>query len=161
MPRKYTAVAYPAVLNQDAYLTYKMDAPTDITRLVYGGRLHNYSAGSYIDFLHSFDNGANWISLVPIERDQRALGRHSLRNGHGCPGRREDRYLFKYLIHNTFNSAQSRERPLRRSNGGRTTGQPSAEADRSTSRSAGMRSRATERWSSEASVRASRHFLRR
>ena len=74
------------MLNQDAYLTYKMDAPTDITRLVYGGRLHNYSPGSYIDFLHSFDNSANWTSLVPIERHQRALGRHSLRDRHGCPG---------------------------------------------------------------------------
>ena len=50
VPRTYTAVAYPAVLDQDAYLTYRMDAPTDITRFVYGGRLHNYQAGSYIDY---------------------------------------------------------------------------------------------------------------
>ena len=61
VPQKYTAVAYPAVLTQDAYVTYKFDAPADITRLVYGGRLHNYSAGSYIDFLHSFDGGASWV----------------------------------------------------------------------------------------------------
>ena len=40
---------------QDAHLTYRMEAPADITRLVYGGRLHNFRAGSYIDFLHSFD----------------------------------------------------------------------------------------------------------
>ena len=46
--------------DQDAYLTYRLDAPTDITRLVYGGRLHNYQTGSYIDFLHSFDDGATW-----------------------------------------------------------------------------------------------------
>ncbi len=61
VPRKYTAAAYPAILTQDAHLTYRMDAPRDITRLVYGGRLHNYKAGSYIDFLHSFDGGESWI----------------------------------------------------------------------------------------------------
>ena len=61
LPQIWTAVVYPAQVAQDAYLTYRMDAPNDITRLVYGGRLHNYFAGSYIDYLHSFDGGATWI----------------------------------------------------------------------------------------------------
>src|SRR5581483_9321236 len=36
LKRDYTAVVYPSVLTQDAYLVYRMDAPTDLTRLVYG-----------------------------------------------------------------------------------------------------------------------------
>ena len=81
VPRKFTAVAYPAVLSQDAHLTYRMDAPADITRLVYGGRLHNFRAGSYIDFLHSFDEGATWIRFVPSQRGQQAVRRHPSRDG--------------------------------------------------------------------------------
>jgi len=61
LPQIWTPVVYPADIGQDAYLTYRMEAPNDITRLVYGGRLHNYFAGSYIDYLHSFDGGATWI----------------------------------------------------------------------------------------------------
>ena len=45
VPRTYRAVVYPLVLTPDAYLTYRLQAPTDITRLVYGGRLHNYEPG--------------------------------------------------------------------------------------------------------------------
>ena len=60
LPQIWTAVVYPAQVGQDAYLTYRMDAPNDITRVVYGGRLQNYFAGSYIDYLHSFDGGATW-----------------------------------------------------------------------------------------------------
>ena len=61
LPQIWTAVVSPADVNQDAYLTYRMDAPNDITRMVYGGRLQNYFDGSYIDYLHSFDGGATWI----------------------------------------------------------------------------------------------------
>jgi probable HAF family extracellular repeat protein len=57
----YSAVLYPADPTQVAFVTYRMDAPTDITRMVYGGRLYNRATNASIDFLHSFDNGANWI----------------------------------------------------------------------------------------------------
>jgi hypothetical protein len=67
VPTTWTAVVFPALLDQDAYLTYRMDAPSDITRLVYGGRLHNYYPGSYIDYLHSFDGGATWITAYRFD----------------------------------------------------------------------------------------------
>ncbi len=100
LPRTFTAVAYPAQLAQDAYLTYRMDAPTDITRLVYGGRLHNFSAGSYIDFLHSFDGGATWTRsyrLSDVAKPYDVL--HYETVSAIPPGVRT--VLFKYLLHNT------------------------------------------------------------
>ena len=80
----------PPCSSQDAHLTYRMDAPADITRVVYGGRLHNFRPGSYIDFLHSFDGGATWIRLVPSERGQQALRRHPLRDGDRHSRRRQN-----------------------------------------------------------------------
>ena len=81
VPRKFTAVAYPAVLSQDAHLTYRMDAPAGITRLVYGGRLHNFSPGSYIDFLHSFDGGASWIHSYRLSEVSKPYDVHPSRDG--------------------------------------------------------------------------------
>jgi len=100
VPRKYSAVVYPSTLNQDAYLTYKMEAPTDITRLVYGARLYNSRAGSYIDFLHSFDNGATWIPSYRLSDTNKPFDViHYETITNIPPGVR--RVLFKYLIHNT------------------------------------------------------------
>ncbi len=45
---------------QDSYVTYRIDAPTDLTAVTYGGRLFNSGKNSHIDFLHSFDNGKTW-----------------------------------------------------------------------------------------------------
>ena len=103
VPREYTAVAYPAVLSQEAHLTYRMDAPNDITRFVYGGRLHNYRAGSYIDFLHSFDRGATWIRsyrLSDINAPWDVIHYETVTDI--PPGVRT--VLFKFLIHNTETS---------------------------------------------------------
>ena len=102
--RKYTAVAYPAVLTQDAYLTYRIEAPTDITRFVYGGRLHNYKPGSYIDFLHSVDGGITWIRsyrLSDVSKPYDVIHYETVTNI--PPGVRS--VLFKYLIHNTNGDA--------------------------------------------------------
>ena len=100
IPRQYTAVVYPAVLTTDAYLTYRFQAPTDISRLVYGGRLHNYQTGSYIDFLHSFDNGATWIRsyrLSDVSKPYDVIHYETVTAI--PPGVRT--VLVKYLIHNT------------------------------------------------------------
>jgi hypothetical protein len=100
VPRPYTAVAYPAVLTQDAYLTYRMDAPTDIVKFVYGGRLHNFSAGSYIDFLHSFDGGATWMRsyrLTDISKPWDVIHYETVTD---VPAGVRTVW-FKYLIHNT------------------------------------------------------------
>ena len=98
--RTYTAVVYPAVLSQDAYLTYRLDAPADITRLVYGGRLYNFSAGSYIDFLHSFDGGATWLQsfrFSDIGAPYDVVHYETVTDI--PPGVRT--VLFKYVMHNT------------------------------------------------------------
>jgi hypothetical protein len=100
VPRPYTAVVYPSVLMQDAYLTYRMAAPTDITRLVYGGRLHNYRTGSYIDFLHSFDGGATWIHSYRLSGTSKPYDVVHYETVTGVPpGVRT--VLFTFLIHNT------------------------------------------------------------
>jgi hypothetical protein len=104
VPRKYTAVAYPSTLNQDAYLTYKMDAPGDITRLTYGARLYNSHAGSYIDYLHSFDNGATWTKSYRLSSTSKPYDViHYETIASVPPGVRT--VLFKYLIHNTSTAA--------------------------------------------------------
>ena len=106
VPRKYSAVVYPSTLNQDAYLTYKMDAPTDITRLVYGARLYNSRAGSYIDFLHSFDNGATWVPSYRLSDTSKPFDViHYETVTNVPPGVRT--VLFKYLIHNTSTAGAS------------------------------------------------------
>jgi hypothetical protein len=45
---------------QDAYVVFRLDAPRDITRITYGGRLYNRGRDAHIDFLHSFDGGRTW-----------------------------------------------------------------------------------------------------
>ena len=104
VPRTYTAVAYPAVLNQDAYLTYRMDAPTDITRFVYGGRLHNYQTGSYIDYLHSLDGGVTWTRSYHFTSVSKPYDVIHYETVTGIPSGVRT-VLFKYLIHNTNTTA--------------------------------------------------------
>jgi PKD repeat protein len=104
VPTTYTAVAYPAVLTQDAYLVYRMDAPADITRVVYGGRLHNFAPGSYIDFLHSLDNGATWTRSYRLSDTSKPYDVIHYETVTAIPfGVRT--VLFKYLIHNTNTTA--------------------------------------------------------
>ena len=104
LPQIWTAVVYPAAAGQDAYLTYRMDAPNDITRLVYGGRLHNYFAGSYIDYLHSFDGGATWIRSYRFDSVAAPWDViHYETITDVPPGTRT--VLFRYLFHSTGNDA--------------------------------------------------------
>jgi hypothetical protein len=100
VPRRYTAVAYPAVLTQDGYLTYRMDAPSDIVQFVYGGRLHNFKAGSYIDFLHSFDGGATWVRSFRFTDVRKPWDVIHYETVTDVPAGVRT-VLFKYLIHNT------------------------------------------------------------
>ena len=61
--------------DQDAWVTFKVDTPGDMNRLIYGGRLYNrgtdggpsHTMGTaHIDFLHSFDNGATWTQSYTL-----------------------------------------------------------------------------------------------
>ena len=65
----YQANAWAVNADQDAYITFRMDTPGDMNRLVYGGRLYNRGAepgAAHIDFLHSFDNGATWTQTYTL-----------------------------------------------------------------------------------------------
>jgi hypothetical protein len=99
VPRKYTAVVYPSNLSRDAYLAYRLTAPSDFTSVTYGGRLHNYSAGSYIEFLHSFDGGTTWIAAYRLTDTSKPWDDIHYETVAVPPGVRT--VLFKFLIHNT------------------------------------------------------------
>ena len=56
----YMGVMHAIKAKEPAYVVFQMDAPRDITRVNYGGRLYNRAPRSHIDFLHSFDAGKTW-----------------------------------------------------------------------------------------------------
>jgi hypothetical protein len=62
----YMGVLHASKPNKEAYVVFKMDAPRDITRLQYGGRLYNRAPGSRINFLHSFDGGVTWTQTYSL-----------------------------------------------------------------------------------------------
>jgi len=56
----YMGAMFAARAKEPAHVVFKIDAPRDITRIQYGGRLYNRAPKSHIDFLHSFDGGKTW-----------------------------------------------------------------------------------------------------
>ena len=57
----YYGTITPATPNTEGYVVFKVDAPSDVNRITYGGRLCNRVPKSHIDFSHSFDGGKTWI----------------------------------------------------------------------------------------------------
>ncbi len=45
---------------QPGDVVFKIDAPTDLTSITYGGRIYNRGQDAHVDFLHSFDGGKTW-----------------------------------------------------------------------------------------------------
>lgn len=62
----YMGTLHATNVNEDAYVVFKIDAPGDITRIHYGGRLYNRAPKSHIDFLHSFDGGKTWTKSYSL-----------------------------------------------------------------------------------------------
>ena len=62
----YMGAMYAAKPNEDAYVVFRMDAPTDITRVTYGGRFYNRAPKSHCDLLHSFDGGKTWTQTYSL-----------------------------------------------------------------------------------------------
>ena len=56
----YMGTIYPTTAKEDGFIVYRLDAPRDLTRVVYGGRFYNRAPKSHIDLLHSFDDGKTW-----------------------------------------------------------------------------------------------------
>ena len=52
---------HPDDATKDGYVVFKIDAPTDVTSITYGGRFYNRRKDAHIDLLHSFDGGKTWI----------------------------------------------------------------------------------------------------
>ncbi len=52
--------------NQEAFATFRIDAPRDIARFQYGGRLYNRAPKSRIDFRHSIDGGKTWTQTYSL-----------------------------------------------------------------------------------------------
>ena len=65
-PEAYAGMVFAPIPNVEGYMVYKIDAPTDITRFTYGGRLYNRGQKCHIDFRHSFDNGKTWIQAYSL-----------------------------------------------------------------------------------------------
>jgi len=64
----YQGVMHAVNAKEDAYVVFKVDAPTDITRIEYGGRFYNRAPKSHIDLLHSFDGGQTWQKSHSLDR---------------------------------------------------------------------------------------------
>ncbi len=80
----------------DAYVVFRIDAPSDITGVTYGGRFYNRGAQAHIDQLHSFDGGQTWLksySLTDTTPPWDVI--HYEQIGNVPPGTRS--VLFKYF----------------------------------------------------------------
>ncbi len=62
----YMGVMHGTTPGEEAYVVFKLEAPRDMTRFQYGGRLYNRAAKSHIDLLHSFDRGKTWIKSYSL-----------------------------------------------------------------------------------------------
>ena len=64
----YQGTIYPAVARKDAYLVYRLDAPSELTRVNFGGRFCNRARNSHCDLLYSLDDGATWTNSWSLRR---------------------------------------------------------------------------------------------
>ncbi len=64
----YQGVMYAVNAKGDAYVVFKVDAPTDITHVSYGGRFYNRTPKSHAEILHSFDGGRTWQRSWTLDR---------------------------------------------------------------------------------------------
>ena len=62
----YQGVMHARQAGEEAYAVFRLDAPRDLTRIEYGGRLYNRAPHSRIDFLHSFDGGQTWTQSYSL-----------------------------------------------------------------------------------------------
>ena len=62
----YMGVLHAARAREPAWVVFRVDAPRELTRLTYGGRLYNRAPGSHIELLHSFDGGATWTRTYTL-----------------------------------------------------------------------------------------------
>ena len=64
----YQGVMHAVNAREDASMVFRVDTPTDITRVNYGGRFYNRAPKSHTDMLHSFDGGRTWQKSWSLDR---------------------------------------------------------------------------------------------
>lgn len=62
----YQGVMHAVQPKEEAYVVFRTEAPRDLARVEYGGRLYNRAPGSRIEFLHSFDGGQTWTQSYAL-----------------------------------------------------------------------------------------------
>jgi hypothetical protein len=63
------AVLHPRKAKEEAFVVFRLDAPREITRITYGGRLYNKAEGSRVSYQHSFDNGKTWATSYTLDNN--------------------------------------------------------------------------------------------
>jgi len=96
----YQGIMYAKRPNEDAYVVFRIDTPTRISRIRYGGRFYNRAPKSHINVLHSFDNGVTWhksYSLTKTEPPWDVIHYETIVD---VPGNTRS-VLFKYLLNSS------------------------------------------------------------
>jgi hypothetical protein len=66
----YQGVMHAVEARKDAYVVFRIDAPSDITRISYGGRFYNRAPKSHVDLFHSFDDGRTWNKSYSLNKTE-------------------------------------------------------------------------------------------
>ena len=141
-------VMHAAQAGEEAYVVFRIDAPRDITRVDYGGRLYNRAPESHIDFLHSFDGGKTWTAELFADQHRAALGRDPLRDGRGRSARHAVGPV--QVPAEQLGGGPGRVQPLRGAHGGQPQAGRAPRSSRWKSPSTGASARRTTRWSNAA-----------
>ena len=93
----YMGVMFASKPKEPAYVVFKVEAPRDITRVTYGGRLYNRAPKSHIDFLHSFDGGKTWTRSYSLANTEQPWDVIRYETVERVPNGTRS-VLFKYLL---------------------------------------------------------------
>ena len=105
-PKSWLGTMILAEGGKEGYITFKIDAPGDITGFTYGGRFYNREKDSHHDLLHSFDGGKTWekdYSLTDVTSPWDII--HYEKITKVPPGTRS--VMFKYFMEGRATQAQA------------------------------------------------------
>jgi hypothetical protein len=102
----YMGTMFASKAKEPAYVVFKLDAPRDITRIHYGGRLYNRAPKSRIDFLHSFDGGKKWTRSYSLTNTEQPWDVIRYETVDSVPPSTRS-VLFKYLMESSVNGSSA------------------------------------------------------
>lgn len=94
----YQPVLHPARAREDAWITFRLEAPRDLVRITFGGRFYNRAPGSRIDLSYSLD-GVRWETVWTLSRTEAPWDEIHYETVEIPPGHRNVRV--KYRMHTT------------------------------------------------------------